>query len=283
MRRLIVNADDFGLTPGINRAVRDLHAAGALTSATIMAASPWFEQAAAVARQSSSLGVGCHIVLLDGRPVSDPPSVPSLLDVSSDAPRFRPTTGHFVRDLALGRIAPADIERESRAQIQRVQQSGLQVTHVDTHKHTHMLPQVLNAVLRAAASCEVRTVRNPFEPAWSVHATPDASFIRRLEVRTLRILRHNFLRQVRQHDFATTDGCVGVLATGTLNEQSLRSILARMPDGTWELVCHPAYMDDELRATPTRLKKSREIELDALKNLPRLIADKVHQIDFGQL
>lgn len=283
MRRLIVNADDFGLTPGINRAVRDLHAAGALTSATIMAASPRFSEAVAIAGEYPAFGVGCHIVLVDGAPVSDPSSVPSLLSPSSSLPNFRATMGHFVCDLALGRIAPAEIEREAAAQIQRVQQAGLQVTHVDTHKHTHLFPPVLSAVLRAAASCDVHTIRNPFEPAWSVHATPGASLIRQSEVRVLRLFHRNFLRRAHQHGFATTDGCLGVLATGTLNRQSLQAILGTLPEGTWELVCHPAYVDNELRASRTRLLESRETELAALQTLPRLLTGDVHRINFGQL
>jgi chitin disaccharide deacetylase len=283
VRRLIVNADDFGLTFGINRAIRDLHVVGALTSATVMAASPRFDDAAALARECPTLAVGCHIVLLDGTPAGDPASVSSLLDSSNGKREFRPTMGHFVRDLALGRIASVEIEREAAAQIRRVQRAGLPVTHVDTHKHTHIFPPVLKAVLRAAASCGVRAIRNPFEPAWSVDATPNANFIRRSEVQTLRIFRHNFQHRVREHGFATTNGCLGVLATGTLNEQSLRSILTRMSDGTWELVCHPAYMDDELRGARTRLQESRAVELDALENLPRLLTGNVHRIGFGQL
>ena len=289
MRRLIVNADDFGLTDGINRAVRELHRLGALTSTTLMAAAPRFTEAVAISQQQKLLGVGCHIVLLDGASVADPTTIPTLLDQSSNPggePQFRPTLGGFVRDLYLGRIDSTHIEREAIAQIQRLQQAGVAVTHVDTHKHTHMFPRVLTAVMRAAQACNVRAIRNPFEPPWSIAVTPGAGLVRTWEVRLLRTLRHSFWKLVRQQAFATTDGCLGVAATGTLNEATLRALAQDLPEGTFELVCHPAYMDEELTATRTRLQESRQIELDTLQGLPSILegaGGSVERIDFARL
>ncbi|HUZ05528.1 MAG TPA: ChbG/HpnK family deacetylase [Acidobacteriaceae bacterium] len=268
MRSLIVNADDFGFTPGINQAVMALHRAGALTSATLMAAAPSFAEAVELARLHPTLGVGCHIVLVDGRPLSPPETISTLLDAESSEPAFRPTLGRFVRDLLRGRIDPQHIETEAAAQMQRLQASGLDVTHCDTHKHTHMFPRVLAPVLRAAQQCGVRRIRNPFEPAWSVKATSQADWIRRMEVRILGALRQQFLEKVRDHAMVTTAGCLGVLATGTLDAATLLAILDKMPEGTsediWELVCHPAYVDEELRAARTRLQDSRSVEVEAL-------------------
>jgi predicted glycoside hydrolase/deacetylase ChbG (UPF0249 family) len=289
VRRLIVNADDFGLTDGINRAVRDLHQLGTLTSTTLMAAAPRFHEAVEISRQQKHLGVGCHIVLLDGTPCANASEISSLLDPASarsEAPRFRTTLAEFVRDLYLGRIDKAHIEQEAIAQILRLQQAGVAVTHVDTHKHTHMFPRVLECVMRAAQACNIRTIRNPFEPAWSVAATPGAGVVRAWQVRLLRTLRYSFLNLVRQREFTTTDGCVGVAATGTLNQTTLRALLDRLPDGTFELVCHPAYMDDELIATRTRLQQSRQVELDALQTIPSVLGEfsfPVQFINFGQL
>ncbi len=285
MRRLIVNADDFGLTGGINRAILDLYRDGGLTSATLMAASPQSAEAVALAKQETSLGVGCHVVLLDGSPSADPALIASLLS-ANDTPRFRFTLGEFVRDLYLGRIEISHIEREATAQILHLQQAGVRVTHVDTHKHTHMFPVVLDAVTRAATVCGVRAIRNPFEPAWSMAATPNAGSIRKLQVHLLRRFRRIFLRLIQERNLATTDGCIGVLATGTLDERALHSILSRMPEGTWELVCHPAYLDDELRSTRTRLQASRQVELSALQSLSTVLAGlnkNIELMHFGQL
>jgi predicted glycoside hydrolase/deacetylase ChbG (UPF0249 family) len=289
LRRLIVNADDFGLTDGINRAVLELHQLGALHSTTLMAATPRFPDAVEISSQQDSLGVGCHIVLVDGTPVANPAAIPTLLDPTSgrrNGACFRVTLGEFVRDLYLGRIDRTHIEQEAIAQILRLRQAGVAVTHVDTHKHTHMFPAVLDAVMRAAKACDIQAIRNPFEPMWSVAATPDAGLVRTWQVRLLGTLRHNFWRTVRQRNFATTDGCLGVAATGTLEETTLRTMLGRLPEGTWELVCHPAYLDAELLATRTRLQQSRQVELSALQTLPSILTGpgpKVELIHFGQL
>ncbi len=291
MPRLIVNADDFGLTPGVNQAVVDLHVAGALTSATLMAAAPFFAQAATLAQQHPTLGVGCHVVLLDGVPLSPPEKISTLLDRDVSLPAFRSTLGNFVRDLLLRRVDPQHIYTEAVAQIRHLQTHGIPVTHVDTHKHTHMFPQVLEPVLRAAWDCGVRAIRNPFEPRWCTHSTPGASTLRRIEVHTLHTLRSRFVKQTHQQGLATTDGSLGVLATGTLDATAIRAILKNLPEGTWELVCHPAYVDAELRAAHTRLIESRQVEIDALletlspiptSSIAPVIA-KLSQIHFGEL
>jgi chitin disaccharide deacetylase len=289
VRRLIVNADDFGLTDGINRAVVDLYELDALTSTTLMAAAPRFHEAVEISQHQKPLGVGCHIVLVDGTPVANPTAVPTLLDASSkrgDEPRLRSSLGEFIRDLYLGRINSVHIEREAIAQILRLQQAGIAVTHVDTHKHTHMFPLVLKSVMRAAQACSIRTIRNPFEPAWSVAATPGAGVVRAWQVRWLGTLRHSFWKLIRQQEFRTTDGCLGIAATGTFNEATLRALLDHLPEGSFELVCHPAYMDHELMATRTRLQQSRQVEVAALQALPSILESvgfPVQLIDFGRL
>jgi predicted glycoside hydrolase/deacetylase ChbG (UPF0249 family) len=166
--------------------------------------------------------------------------------------------------LLRGRIRPSEIEAETAAQIRQLQASGIQPTHVDTHKHAHLFPAVLEPVLRAAHHCGVRAIRNPFEPAWSLHATPGAPWKRRMQVKVLGVMRHTFRRLVRKHRFVTTNGSIGVLATGTLDKATLQALLKAMPKGTWELCCHPGYNDEDLCRVRTRLLESRNIERDAL-------------------
>ena len=265
MKRLIVNADDFGLTPGVNAAIVELNSLRALSSATIMASAPYFAAAVHLSFVQTALAVGCHIVLVDGAPVLPRREIPSLIDPGHpSSSQFRPTLAGFLRDLLRGRIREAEIEAEAVAQIRRVQSSGLSVTHLDTHKHTHMFRRVLRPLLRAARSCGVQAVRNPFEPPWSVNATPSTDLLRRLEVHALRTRQASFARLVRRSGIATTDGAVGVMATGTLDQTTLRSLLSKMPDGVWELVCHPGHQDGALEQTRTRLRASREIERQAL-------------------
>jgi chitin disaccharide deacetylase len=259
---LIINADDFGLTAGVNRAVIELHLAGLLTSATLMAKAAASEEAFELTASARLLGIGAHVVLVDGSPVLPRNEILALTDRRTG--EFCPTLGWFVARLLSGRISSAEIEAEATAQISLLKKQGLRVTHVDTHKHTHMFPGVLRPVLRAAKAAGICAVRNPFEPDWSLRATRGSSWIRRMEVVALKRLESAFRRTVAGEGFATTDGAIGVLAAGTLDAGTLRSLMAAMPEGTWELVAHPGYMDDALARVRTRLVESRDVERDAL-------------------
>jgi chitin disaccharide deacetylase len=261
--RLIINADDFGLTPGINRAIAELHAAGVLTSATLMAAGPAFDDAIATARANPTLAIGCHIVLTDGTPISPPETIPTLL--GPDKRTFRLKLAGFLAAALLGRIDEADIARETLAQITRLQENGITPTHLDTHKHTHILPLIARPILVAAEKTGIPAIRNPFEPTWSI-ALGKSPLLRRLQLRAIRHLRPRFLAlpQIRDSQILTTDGTLGISATGHLNPETLARTLAAMPEGTWELVCHPGYNDPDLATITTRLRASRETERTAL-------------------
>jgi len=263
--RLVINADDFGLTSGVNRAILELHHANVLTSATLMASAVATDEAITSALATPSLGVGCHIVLVDGEPVLPPRDLPTLVDPATG--RFQPTLGAFLWRLVTGQIRAGEIEAEAEAQFQLLRSRGLTLTHADTHKHTHMFPAVLRPVARAARAAGVPAIRNPFEPAWSIRRTPGAPSLRRAQVLLLRRLRPAFHRIVAQYGLATTQGALGVLATGTLDTATLRSLLARVPSGTFELVTHPGYNDADLARVRTRLLASRETERTALAAL----------------
>jgi len=273
--RLIVNADDFGLTAGVNRAILELHQSGVLTSATLMARAHATDEAIEISRATPNLGVGCHIVLVDGDSVLPCAQLPTLTDPQTD--RLHPTFGIFLKQLLTGKLQPTEIEAEARAQIQSLQRRGVQLTHIDTHKHTHMFPRVLRPVLRAARSCGILAVRNPFEPAWSIAATPGAPIARLAQVRLLRLLASTFQRAVAEEGFVTTSGALGVLATGTLDAATITSLLNAIPAGqaqsTYELVTHPGYNDAALASANTRLLASRDAErtaLAVLRNIPNL-------------
>lgn len=264
--RLIVNADDFGLTRGVNRAIAELFDAGSLTSATLMASGPAFDDAVELARSRPGLGVGCHVVLTDGVPLSDPRSIPSLL--GRDGHSFRPSLVSFITAVMTGQVSEQEIGREAIRQIERLQQAGIPVTHLDTHKHTHIFPVVARALLYAAERTGVHAMRNPFEQPWSLDlpSTPKASRKRDLQVRLVSRLKHRFQSQpqIRSGVVRTSDGTVGISATGRLDEPTLRQVIAHLPAGTWELVCHPGYNDADLDAITTRLRQTRAVEREAL-------------------
>jgi predicted glycoside hydrolase/deacetylase ChbG (UPF0249 family) len=285
MKRLIINADDFGLAPGVNRAIVELQEAGALSSTTLMATAPYFSPAVYMAFAQPRLAIGCHVVLVDGSPCLRKEEVPSLLD-PRDGSGFRSTVGRFAADLLRGRIREQEIEAEAVAQIRRIQSSGLTVSHIDSHKHLHAFPKVLAPLLRAARQCGVLCVRNPFEPWWSLRATRAASAWRRAQVRAMGSQRRSFLRLTAKHGMITADGSMGLLATGILDDAVLRSLIQAMPQGTWELVCHPGYKDAALDQARTRLRESRETERGALLEvIPVALKDDsgLALIDYHQL
>jgi predicted glycoside hydrolase/deacetylase ChbG (UPF0249 family) len=280
-RRLIINADDFGLTVGVNRAILELNTADVLPSATLMATGRAFRDAVHSAFVQTTLGVGCHIVLLDGQSELHPAELPTLAPEG----RLRSSLSSFTVDLFGGRIASREIEREAIAQIRKVQSAGLTVTHIDTHKHAHMFPRVLGPIIRAARACSVPAIRNPFEPDWSLRLTKDAPTSRRLQVRTLRLFRKRFVRTVRAAHLRTTDGALGVLATGTFDADYVVRLLRNMPPGSWELVCHPGYVDSTLRRVGTRLIQTREAEREALLSAlvdPPLDIPRIDLMHYGE-
>jgi predicted glycoside hydrolase/deacetylase ChbG (UPF0249 family) len=223
------------------------------------------DEAVELALATPSLGVGCHVVLVDGEPLLPVERIPTLAEARSG--RFQPTLGAFLWRLLTGSIRSAEIEAEAAAQIALLQSRGMALTHVDTHKHAHMFPAVLRPVLRAARKAGIYAVRNPFEPAWSLRATPGAPWMRRREVSLLRRLEPVFRRIVAEEGFVTTDGAVGVLATGTLDVATVACLLRKLPPGDWELVSHPGYNDTALAQAHTRLLASRETEREALRSI----------------
>jgi chitin disaccharide deacetylase len=270
VRRLIINADDFGLTAGVNRAIVEAHERGVVSSATLMANGQAFADAVALARDTPRLGVGCHIVLVDGTPVLESTGVRSLLDPPLDRagdPHFRGGIGKFGALAMMGRLSPDEIEAEAVAQIRKIQSAGVAVTHLDSHKHTHLFPHVLRPLLRAAKACGIRAIRNPFERMQGSQLAASPTMWKRwIEVGVLRGLAKQFREAVRQAGIFTPDGTLAIVATGTLNERLLRLMIENLPQGTWELVCHPGYNDADLQAVRTRLREAREEELRILKS-----------------
>lgn len=262
---MIVNADDFGYTRGVNsgaiRGFRD----GIITSATIMANGRAFDDAVDCAKQNPQLGVGCHLVLVDGVSVENPNTIPSLADSEGNLPA---TVAVLTSRLLAGRVRGEDIARELRAQVAKVLSAGINPTHLDSHKHTHSHPRVMEQVVRVADEFGIRCVRNPFERAGALIKSALADGWDSFKQSMAALLAHTaaprFLELARTHGIRTPEHFWGVAATGRLNRESILSILGAMPEGVSELMCHPGQYDDELERSRTRLKRERETELEAL-------------------
>jgi hopanoid biosynthesis associated protein HpnK len=260
VRRLIVNADDFGLTSGVNRAIVEAHQRGIVTSTTLMAGASKFDEAVALTTQSRRLSVGCHVLLVDGSPVLEMARVSSIA-ANSGAQRFHDSLIRFGCRAVARKLDEDQIESEITAQIRKLQSAGIHVSHLDSHKHTHMFPAVFRPMIRAAKTCGVLAMRNPFEPLLFASAR---QWKRSFQLTMLRSFRMSFRRALRDAGLLTPDGCIGVVATGGLTVETFRDLIERLPEGTWELVTHPGYDDPDLALIKTRLRASREKELEML-------------------
>jgi predicted glycoside hydrolase/deacetylase ChbG (UPF0249 family) len=246
---LIVNADDFGFTPDVNRGILAAHRDGILTAATLMANAEAFDDAVRLARDTPSLDVGCHLVLISGRSV-----LPPYAPLPASAPAL-------LRALAARRIRVYD---ELAAQVRRILAAGLEPTHLDTHKHTHLAPPVLDAVARIAEEFDIRWVRRPFDIPLTRGAPSFEGVLKRATSGTLRLLRGRFHRVLARHGCRTTDHFAGFQLTGRFRAPELAQLIRELPEGLTEFMCHPGYCGDDLRHARTRLKESRERELEAL-------------------
>lgn len=246
-RQLIVNADDFGFTPDVNEGIVEAHRRGILTATTLMANGDAFDDAIRLARDTPTLDVGCHLVLIGGR---------SLV---TGRP-FPATAPNLVAALARRDIRPYD---ELRPQILKITGAGVRPTHLDTHKHTHLAPPVLDAVARLSKEFGIRWVRRPFDfPMSGLRGAVPT--MKRMTSDMLRVLRRRVHAVLERHGCRMTDHFAGFQITGRFHVRELVNVIAALPEGSTEFMCHPGYCRQALRGARTRLKESRERELEAL-------------------
>lgn len=239
MRVLVVNADDFGFTRDVNQGIVAAHRDGILTATTLMANGAAFDHAVELARATPTLDVGCHLVLVGG------PGQPA-------------TVSELLRAVALGRV---DVYGELRRQVERIVNAGIKPRHLDTHKHTHLLPPVLQAVARLSEEFRIPWVRRPFDLPLNGQRVP---WQKRAVSGGLGFLRRRFHRVLAAHECRVTDHFAGFQITGRFDAADVVRLIESLPAGTTEFMVHPGYCTDELRAARTRLKESREAELAAL-------------------
>jgi predicted glycoside hydrolase/deacetylase ChbG (UPF0249 family) len=248
-KRLIVNADDFGRTSGINRGILDAHRRGIVTSATLMVAYEPAAEAMALAREQSALGVGLHVALTGGPPVLPPEQLPSLVDSTGRLPS---------KPEGLGGARPSEVLAEARAQLARFRQiAKADPTHFDSHHHSHRTPAVLEAVLTLA---------------WETG----------LPVRSASADMH---QRLRREGIRTTDAFIEEFYDQQVLLETLLAIVDGIVPGSSELMCHPAVVDDELRRSSGYADmRGRELELLTHREVRQAIqAMGIKLIHFGEL
>ena len=280
MKTLVVNADDFGYTPGVNRGIADACTRGIVRATTLMAVAPAFADAAARARDLPTLDIGLHAVLTsDQLDFANFPSsgyrfkgdlVFGRLHAVLTGP-FRPLTGSrelcagdgcFPRSypaaIALLALCPPRVLRaELAAQAEKLAGAGIQPSHIDCHKHLHCLPFAWREFVAVARKSGIGHIRRPGDTVMTAVRYPAAVVAVDLAMRAgaaagMADCPHPALRH-----FA------GQRAVGRLDENGLLAIIAALPEGETELMVHPGYCDEALRRG-SRLTDSRERELAAL-------------------
>lgn len=238
MKRLIVTADDFGLAVAVNEAVEEAHRDGILSAASLMVAAPAAADAVARARRLPRLGVGLHLVLVDGKPCLPPERIPALVGADGRIPDdvFGVGLKMFCWPAAR-RQAAAEI----RAQLEAFRRTGLRCDHVNAHHHFHLHPVVREVLLRLAPEFGITAVRVPLEPPLGVwRAAGDRPLARfaawLVQTRHARRLK----RRLAAAGLRCNDWVLGLSDSGGMNRERVRRHLAHLPEGVCELYFHPA-------------------------------------------
>jgi predicted glycoside hydrolase/deacetylase ChbG (UPF0249 family) len=288
LRNLIVNADDLGWTEGVNRGIGEANRHGIVTSASLLANGAAYGAAVELARKLPAIGVGVHLNLSDGEPVASREMVTSLLNDRGEL-QGRPE-GLLLR-LARGNVLLDEVEREWDAQIRKVRNSGISPTHIDGHRHVHMLPGLFEIALRLAKRHGVPAIRVSHETsslrtALSAGAKQKGAVVMKqgVQARGLKLLAPDAHEKAERAGIATADYFCGIAQTGELTREGLLRLLAILPEGTTELMCHPGYADAELAKSKTRLQSSRQTELEILTDtdVRNLVASQgIRLIDYA--
>ena len=286
-RNLIVNADDFGWTAGVNRGIAEAHRNGIVTSASLLANGEAFAEAVELARGKSGLGVGVHLNLNDGPTVAPRESVPSLVN---DAGQLEGGPDGLLLKIATRGLSMREVEIEWSAQISKVRDAGVEPTHLDGHKHVHMLPGLFEVALRLAKRHGIGAIRVSHEAsslraALSTGERRAAVVLKQgVQARGLKLLARDAREQAERAGVSTADYFCGIAQTGELTKEGVARLLRSLPEGTTELMCHPGYADEALRKTATRLQASRQKEVEILTDIEirNLVASQgIRLIDYG--
>ncbi len=284
-----MNADDLGWTAGVNRGIAEAHRNGIVTSASLLANGGAFAEAVELARDTGGLGVGVHLNLNDGPPVAPRESVPSLVN---DSGEFEGGPDGLLLKIATRGLSMREVEIEWGAQISKARDAGIEPTHLDGHKHVHMLPGLFEIALRLAKRYGIGAIRVSHEAsslraALSTGERRAAVVLKQgVQARGLKLLARDARKQAERAGVSTADYFCGIAQTGELTKEGVARLLRSLPEGTTELMCHPGYGDDALRKTSTRLQSSRQKEVEILtdKEIRNLVASQgIRLIDYAFL
>ncbi len=259
-KKIIITADDFGLAEGINRGILKAYENGAITSASLVANGRAFESAVEMVKRSG-LDVGVHLTFLEEKPVSDLGDVRSIVRPGGF---FLNSIPQFVAKVYLDRNALGHVMKEARAQIEKILQTGLRISFLNSHRHVHMLPVLFGRLVSLAKEYGIRAVRLPNERLLKRHFL--SSFKNLLFFPPVLFLKELAVFQagrLRRRGFQCLTCSTGILSSGRLDEKYLLSLLDALPDGTSEIFSHPGTFESSM-APYRRWGYRWQNELDAL-------------------
>jgi chitin disaccharide deacetylase len=273
MKRIIINADDFGLSRSINSGIVEALQFGILTSASLMVNMPGFEDALRLIKEKQLQCIGIHLNVVRGMPILSPPLIGSLCF----GRRFRNDITGLTGGSYVSHKIREDFEQECRAQIEKALSEGIQITHVDSEKHIHLIRPLFKIVARIMRDYGIRRIRlineSPFRPN-KANYFPDL-FSPRFYASGYFSCCDNANREIiERYNLTSTNYFYGLSNTGNMVEENYVWILSRLKEGTTEIMCHPGYIDYEWREYPLvnevySINTEREKELRPLLN-PKL-------------
>jgi predicted glycoside hydrolase/deacetylase ChbG (UPF0249 family) len=208
-----------------------------------------------------------HLNLSDGKPLAPARQVKSLLDEHGN---FSGGPETLLFRLTAKSLDAREVELEWNAQIEKVRAAGIRPTHLDGHKHVQMLPGLFAVALRLAKKHGIEAVRVSHEASSLRAALSSGGELAGLmlkqgvQARGLKLLARDARKMAERAGIAAADYFCGIAQTGVLTKKGIQQMLASLPEGTTELMCHPGYADAELEKSATRLQKSRQTELEIL-------------------
>lgn len=244
MKKLIINADDFGRHISINRAIIHGHVSGCITSASLMPGGSAFQDAVDKAIEHPQLGIGVHLTLIGEKPVMNPTEIPSLVDDKGYLLKEYP---QFLARFLQGKIDLSEVRAEFIAQMDKVYASGVRITHIDSHQHLHVLPGIIDIVLDIAEQYHVKALRIPDAPLGFTGGY-SYSLGQLISRAGLVFLAKIAWFRAKRRGFKIPDHFLGIVAGGSLKEDCLLNIADKLQNGITEVMVHPGDDDVLLRA-----------------------------------
>lgn len=279
MKKIIVNADDFGRHELINRAVERAFNTGCLRSATLMAGGIAFDDAVALAKKIPSLGVGIHFTLANGNPILPPKEIPSLV---TEEGIFHGDYIKFLKRYLSGKISLSEVRAELAAQLEKIQRTGLHLTHVDSHQHLHHVPGIVKIVLELAESAGIRSMRVANAKLFDGELDSLGKFVGRLGLSSLAKFA---ICQARKKNFTMPEHFAGIVAGESVSENFMLKLIEHLQDGTTEVMLHPGT-DNKILQDFCEWEHDFEEELAAVtspKVLSLLAEKNISAVNFSAL